>query len=333
MESQSRTKPKLTEADVVRLAGHAFPGARAEGVEELTDGTFNAAYALRCDDEELVLKVAPPRGLDLLTYETDLMHGEAVFHDQAGGAGVPVPVVRFADLTGEVHPNDFVFMTRVPGVALHRTALDPAVDRAVRHELRGHLRRLPPVRGPAFGYPRRDGHTRSPSWRTSFLTMFEDLTTDAARLESRLLHPLPAQARDIFEGVRRAAAVLDAVEAPVLVHFDVWDGNVFVDAGDTTRKVTGIIDGERCFYGDPVAELASLTLLGDIESRPELLAGYGRGELAPEERLRLRMYTAYLYLIMLVEGPTRGFGGADYLRVLAYSADRIDKELEAIRQP
>jgi aminoglycoside phosphotransferase (APT) family kinase protein len=332
VESQSLTKPKLTEAEVARLARHAFPGTRVEGVEELTEGSFNAAYALRCDGEDLVLKVAPSSDLQLLTYETDLMHGEALFFEQAGAAGVPVPVVRFADLTGSIHPNEFVFLTRLPGTPLHNLKLDPAVDRAVRHELSGHLRRLHTVRGPAFGYPRRDGHTRSPSWRTSFLTILDDLIQDAARLEPRLLHPLPVQAQKIFQGVRSEAAVLDAVAAPVLVHFDIWDGNVFVDAGRSTGRITGIIDGERCFYGDPIAELASLTLYSDIESRPELLDGYGRGELTPDERLRLRMYTVYLYLIMLVEGPTRGFGGEEYLRILAYSADRIGSELEAIRQ-
>lgn len=44
--------------------------------------------------------------------------------------------------------------------------------------------------------------------------------------------------------------------------------------------VTGIIDGERAFYGDPLAEFASLTLLRDDDAVDRVMEGYGvqRGE-------------------------------------------------------
>jgi aminoglycoside phosphotransferase (APT) family kinase protein len=97
-----------------------------------------------------------------------------------------------------------------------------------------------------------------------------------------------------------------------LVHFDLWDGNVFVD----DRRVSGLIDGERCFYGDTLAELVSMALLREVDDVPEVLAGYatraGRPLLLDESaRIRLALYAAYLYLIMIVEGPSRGFSGPE----------------------
>ena len=118
--------------------------------------------------------------------------------------------------------------------------------------------------------------------------------------------------------LRRHAGELDAVRRPALVHFDLWDGNVFVspDAGGGAR-VTGMIDGERAFFGDPVAELVSLALLRDPADCPEILAGYAevagddRIELTDGVRRRLAMYTSYLYLIMIVEGEPRGYTGPE----------------------
>jgi len=38
--------------------------------------------------------------------------------------------------------------------------------------------------------------------------------------------------------------LLDVVRTPRLIHFDLWDGNILVEAG----QITGLIDGERAFW-------------------------------------------------------------------------------------
>jgi aminoglycoside phosphotransferase (APT) family kinase protein len=105
-----------------------------------------------------------------------------------------------------------------------------------------------------------------------------------------------------------AAPALDEVTTPALVHFDLWSGNILL--GDSA--ITALIDGERMFWGDPLAEFASLNLLGGPEDDPDLLAGYaaGGGLTAFDEQARLRMalYRAYLYLIMLTEVHPRDYG-------------------------
>jgi fructosamine-3-kinase len=107
--------------------------------------------------------------------------------------------------------------------------------------------------------------------------------------------------------------LLDEVTTPVLVHFDLWDGNILVDRVDGRATVTGLIDGERAFWGDPVAEFVSLALLRDIEQDAAFLAGYretAQVEFDDRTRRRLSLYRCYLYLIMLVESAPRRYSDA-----------------------
>jgi hypothetical protein len=97
--------------------------------------------------------------------------------------------------------------------------------------------------------------------------------------------------------------------------------------------VEGIIDGERAFYGDPIAELVSLALFTDPEQLPGLLPGYLGRSLTDRERTRLRLYTSYLYLIILTEDATRGFDPAGHEPIRRATLERLDAELTALARP
>ena len=119
---------------------------------------------------------------------------------------------------------------------------------------------------------------------------------------------------EVREQLHRAAeAALGAVATPVLVHFDLWDGNVFIDRHRPDPVVTGFIDHERALWGDPAADLVSLALLGDIGEDADFLAGYaeGGGPVVLDEatRYRLHLYRAHLALVMMVEAVPRGSAG------------------------
>ncbi|MFK4263794.1 hypothetical protein [Streptomyces milbemycinicus] len=64
------------------------------------------------------------------------------------------------------------------------------------------------------------------------------------------------------------------------------------------------------FWGDPVADFVSLALLGNVEDDADFLSGYaavaGPPRFDGSVRLRLALYRASLYLIMLVEAVPRG---------------------------
>ncbi|MDH6622302.1 aminoglycoside phosphotransferase (APT) family kinase protein [Streptomyces sp. LBL] len=172
----------------------------------------------------------------------------------------------------------------------------------------------------------------APDWRTAFTALTEAVLADVRRYRPRLPRPVDETARTL----RSAHPALDEVTVPRLVHFDLWPGNILVDrpAGQRPR-IGGLIDGERMFWGDPLADFVSLALLGNIERDDAFLAGYreagGWAEFDGPARLRLALYRAYLYLIMLTETVPRALG-VDHDRWLQQTvAPELVAALEEIR--
>lgn len=294
-------RPRLDRADVESIVRDAL-GSELEFTahEEFTDGFFNAAHALDlADGRRVVVKVAPDKDLKLLRYEVDLMATEIECFERGIAAGVPMPRLHYADPEGGV-----MIMDRLGGVPLP-TAKDeiPESDRLpLRREIGALGARFATVTGERFGYARKDGRTGADTWSASFQMMIDDVLADIAEHGS----PLPRPAEEIRALVAAEHDLLDEVTRPALVHFDLWDGNVFVEKTESVWRVEAFIDGERALYGDPIAELVSLAL-GPDDERAAVVDGFlGRAMTAGEER-RLALYRIYLMLILVAECDVRGF--------------------------
>ena len=261
---------------------------------------------------ERVLKVAPPPALPLLSYETDLLRTEVDFYARAEAAGLPVPRVEGADFARSACASDYFVMTRVPGRPLlgARRGLTREELAGVRRQLGRAAARLAAVsRTGNHGYDPPGARSSRATWRAAFEAMLGNLLADAARWRVRL----PRPAAELSALVAAHAAALDAVDAPHLVHFDLWDGNVFVERAAGGARLSGLIDGERAFWGDPLFELPSLALFGEIEGDEAFLLGYAEEQGRPlvfDELARTRIALAqlYLYLIMWIEPAPRAFG-------------------------
>lgn len=315
----SLTKRRVSDDELAAIVDHGFgTGACVAAWDELTDGSYSAAYAVTLDDgQELILKIAPPPDLKLLTHEVDLMRTEVEVYAQCASVGVPAPAVVVAGFDRRVLGTDYVFLTRVPGEPLDQASetMTDGERQAAIGQAAALGARLHRVTGTAFGYPLRGSGTWRPTWRAAFGAMTDDLIADAERLGA----PLPTAPERIAALMRRHADALDEVRRPALVHFDLWEGNIFVarTPGGGWR-VTGLIDAERAFYGDPVAELVSLTLLREVEEMPDVLDGFAAGSGEPLRltgpvRRRIALYRSYLYLIMAIEGRTRGWEDRDWI--------------------
>jgi aminoglycoside phosphotransferase (APT) family kinase protein len=312
MDSQTKRKVSPEELDAL-LRASAGVGCRLEA--ELTDGWFSTAFRVLLDDgRPAVVKIAPPDGADVLRYELGILATEAtVYRRIAGlpGGGVPTPVLYHED-------REFLVISFLDGTAWDKAAdrLPPAAQAALRRELGAVTARLHTIapRDGRFGYPAPESALSARDWRTAFTAMVDALLEEAERRQSPL--GVPADAIRIL--VAEGGYALDQVTEPRLVHFDLWPGNIFVapadagnDAGNRAR-ITGLIDHERAFWGDPAAELVSLAFGGDTGPDSDLVAGYteagGSLDFGPAFRHRLALYRLYLALILVVECGPRGYG-------------------------
>jgi aminoglycoside phosphotransferase (APT) family kinase protein len=286
------------------LTASGIDPASVVAAEEIGGGTYNRAVRVRLTDgRRLVLKIAPTA--PGLTYEHDLLATEAEYYRRVPG---PVPSVVGAG-------PGFLLMTEVPGVPWSQV---PGAGPHLRAELGAIVAGLHEVTGDGFGYPQDPPH---PTWPAAFVAMVDAVLADAVRYGVHL----PRPAAEIAHLVRRHEPLLELVTTPVLAHFDLWKGNILLD-GD---RVSGIIDAERAFWGDPVAEFVSLTLFHDLDA--PLLAGYGAARFDAPARRRLALYRVYLGLIMLVEMVPRQDTNADRERfVSAWLAENLDAAQRAL---
>ncbi|MFI5936331.1 phosphotransferase [Actinoplanes sp. NPDC051494] len=264
-------------------------GASVRDATELAGGTFAAVWRVAlADGREVVVKAGPPPGVRMLRYERDLLRAEAGYYRLAR-AVAPVPdVVHLAD--------DWLAVTFLPGQPLTElTGTD-----GVREQLGATVKRIQEITGPRFGYPGDRAHAAD--WPTAFAAMVDDLLADARDWDVALPDGIQA-------AVERHRNVLALVTRPALLHWDLWDGNVLARDG----VLTGLVDGERYLFGDPLLDLVSPALFRRIEEEPDhpFLRGY-RATIGEAERTRLTLYRMHLYTLMLTERPSRGeAGGGD----------------------
>jgi len=263
--------------------------------EELPDGFFNAAARLTLDDGfQCVLKAAPYDHVKGLRYEKDIMKAEVEsMRLVKARTSVPVPEIYVYDTSRRLLPSDFFIMKLLPGSPLHKIRQQIPVENQVEIErsLGQMACEMSQITQDFFGYwsqPQQPGVT----WRATFLQMVDWVIEDGKAKDVKL--PLPYE--ELYALMARHFDALDEVTTPRLVHWDIWDGNVFVDP--QTYQVTGLIDFERVIWGDPLME----SFFGDRNPKSHYSEGFGNGVLSTRKQVQRRMlYNTYLWMIMIIE--------------------------------
>ena len=289
------------------LAGAGVSWDTVAGSRRLTGGTFNAVYLVNlADGTRLVIKIPPGPETSLLRYEQGILGTEALYYQLAGQCpGVTVPSVVAVDDADAA--GGYLVMTECPGRPWPELAPEPtsAQRDELRAELGGQMARLHTITGSGFGYPSAAVGPLRETWRAAFLDMVNAVLADAETFAVTLPRPIP----DVLAWFDARASALDEVTTPALVHFDLWDGNILVESTGGGHRIGALIDAERAFWGDPLADFNSLALFGDIEQDTAFLRGYraGGGTVSFDSgaRQRLSLYRTYLNLIMWVEAIPR----------------------------
>ena len=92
--------------------------------------------------------------------------------------------------------------------------------------------------------------------------------------------------------------MLDGIRTPSLLHGDLWTFNLLVTSKDGKLYITGVLDMERAWWGDPLADwiMFLLSIRSDEKQwQPRVAAfdrGYGALERSESTRFRQEVYKA-----------------------------------------
>ena len=310
----SITKNHQSPETLRALCAAAFPGRGVSAVTELTEGMFNAAYRVDfADGGASVLKIAAGDASGLLSNEINLMQAEVAAMRLLHERKTPyVAQVQHADFTRTVCSGHYFFMECLPGRSLNscRSELDDAAIAHVMTQVGQFQRQTADIRGETFGLLGDD--KRFPTLHGLVRYMFCNVLGDAAARQI----DLGLCADEVLARLDADEAIFAQVKTPSLVHWDMWEGNIFVENGE----LCGIIDWERAMWGEPYMDDRFRR-----HNRPAaFLEGFGQREFSPAEMRRIAWYDLCLYLTMVTESYYRGYedieGTLGWLRPLVNAA-------------
>lgn len=302
---ESITKNRKTREQIECMATRAFNGlglaAGETAVVELKDGWFNASYNVRlADGREVILKIAPPQGAEVLLYEKNIMATEvSAMRLVRQNPAIPVPEIYFFDDAHDLCDADYFFMEKIDGDNLHhvRASLPAETLESVELHIGEIVREINTFPGVYFGL---DGNPdlRADTWKEAFIKLVESALEDIARKNAGFDFSFD----EIRAVVQKHAPALEEITTSCLVHWDAWDPNFFVQDG----RITGIIDFERAMWAEPLME-AQFRALSFGQGVTDAMRGYGKTTFTFTEEQRCYLYTLHLGLIMNTECYYRNY--------------------------
>lgn len=301
---KSKTKVNVTMNDISNIITYHFKEEVLES-KEIVSGFYNAIYYVKISSSELVLKVAPSEDISILTYERDIIKREVKVYEIMKSLGVPVPKVYVSDYSKSVIDSDYYIMNYIEGSTLFELR-DSGIDKEkIYFQLMKYLSQIHSQKMDFFGYDNFDKKPRS--IKEAYFLMLDNLLNDANRANLEL----PSYVHDLISMVKRLEGKLSYNNKPSLLHFDLWDGNIFIQ----DENIVGLIDTERSMNFEPMMEFVAMHIDIFNEDNVKYVDYYNQFaiekiNLNEESLIRFRMYQVYMYLLIVVECPYRDIEGS-----------------------
>ncbi len=293
----SRTKAVVSEKQLLEMVDLA--GIKnLEKIEELKGGEFNLAYKVYTKNKNYILKVGPKENTDMLTYERGIMDVELwAYEEIRKNTDIIIPDIVYS--SNEVIGNKWFVMTVIEEDLLCELELTEEQMYNWQYQFGEALAELHNIKNDKFGYKQCGLHN---TWKDAYYDMIFNLIEDAEKQGATL----PDLAK-ILRFIKKWEGALEEVREPRLVHFDLFTNNVFIDE---FGNFAGLIDTERCFFGDYYADFFAIDYLGYLHNNKGLVDGYNskaeeKIEFTPNARARVALSRLMLGLLMFVEGTTR----------------------------
>ena len=291
------TKNRQSEETISAMARKAFPDKRIAVIKELTEGMCNVTYDIAFEDgSECILKIAAKDRRGSTSNEVNLMQAEIKAMDLvAGNCSCKVADILYQDDSNTICDGNYFFMEKLKGdnyFAVKDGMSEEAVA-IIDTEIGKISRELTGIRNPKFGFLGED--KRYDSLFVFVKHMLENLISDAKAKDIDIIY----DERVFMAGLEKDKPAFEEVRDASLVHWDMWEGNVFVKDG----HVSGIIDWERALWGEPFMD----DRFRMHNRGKHFLEGFGKTSFSEDESIRLRWYDIILYLTMMIEVYYREF--------------------------
>ena len=292
------TKCRQNHDSVIRMAKAAFPQRGIPQIEELTEGMCNVAYKLTYEDGfQTILKIASPIKEGFLTNECNLMDAEVkAMKLVAQNTDIKVAEVYTYDTTRTLCEGDYFFMECMEGESWISVfdSLGEDVNAKLRRKVGALQKQLSAISNDKFGMLGDELHQFDKLFDFVYF-LISNVLKDAEK--RKVVIGVPTN--EILEALTKDQDVFEGIKTPTLVHWDMWEGNIFVKDG----TVTGIIDWERAMWGEPYMDEP----FRHHKRNKDLLEGYGACELSKTEMRRIYWYDILLYLTMMTEVTYREY--------------------------
>ncbi len=292
------TKNRQSESTILKMAKEAFPDKQVTHIEELTEGMCNVAYRISFSDGKAsILKIAPADKTGLMTNEVNLMKAEVLAMELAREYHVAtVAKVQYYDSSKRLCSSHYFFMEALEGKSFASVKSEMIEEEIeyINFETGQITERLTGIENGRFGMLGDEEHSFE-KLGDFFCYLMGNVLLDAERKNIEI----GVLSQEIMDRLLRERGMFDAVTKPVLVHWDMWDGNIFVKDG----HISGIIDWERAMWGEAFMD----DRFRRHTRNDAFLKGFGKVELSEAEMRRIYWYDIFLYLTMMTEGTYRGY--------------------------
>ncbi|BBF43904.1 hypothetical protein lbkm_2592 [Lachnospiraceae bacterium KM106-2] len=320
---ESSTKNKQSFEKIQNMVLRAFGKdtyVDKSSITEMEGGFCNAVYEMKGKDRNVILKIGPAPETEMMSYEKELIETEVkAIQLIRERTKLSIPEVLYYDPSKTLCNSDYFFMTKIEGKCLEneKNKMPKESYGKLKEELGHWNRTMNDVEGTTFKIFSDD---KEFTYNSDFINyLFQQLLEDARKKHTDLKY---ITYDELFEIVQDAKEYLDDVKQPHFVHWDLWEGNIFIKED----RVEGIIDFERALWGDPLMEF-ELSFEENLD--PQFIKGYGRNFKSRSEEIRRLIYTLYRELGMIVESDYRNYEDNGAYR--RWSVEVFGKTLERYR--
>lgn len=250
---------------------------KIKSVQEFKSGLFNSSYFIELENIKWVLRAAPNKVSRIFQHEEFLMQREYNLYPYFAPVLKIIPKIHYSDFSHQIIDRDYVIQNFIKGLLWDEVKdnLTSQENESLWKQLGKIAFSIHKIKGKTFGLP----HPMEmfTDWSDAVIYIVEMMYDDLIDLE------IEASGIDEFIWLlKEGRTFLDEFKEPCLIHGDLWPKNVLINKdnkSDSEFKITGLLDSERAFWGDPLAEW----IFYYVSVPQAFWKGYGTNLIAPSK--------------------------------------------------